>query len=175
MLIVETGVRPFLSTAEAGRHVGRLALLDLSGQVSPARICGHGDLAPAGGVCARCRDDERERYRRRGSSKARAYGYRRKRWQELRRARLALDSYLCRLRLPGCTLVATHVHLQPELGGNHDVATLADCVSACAQCSGAIDAPRAGGRGAPSRSQILAPPRTQRQPRARYDTGSPHE
>jgi hypothetical protein len=110
------------------------------------RVCRHGEIVLAGGSCARCRKEERERSRQRGNPKARAYGYNRKNWQQVRRARLELDGYLCRLRLPGCTLQATHVHLDPELGGNHDVATLADCVSACAQCSGAVDAPRARGR-----------------------------
>jgi hypothetical protein len=69
-------------------------------------------------------------------------GYGRAHWQQLRKLRFGLAGGLCELRLPGCTRVATHVHLDERLGGNHDAATLADCRACCANCSGAIDAPR---------------------------------
>jgi hypothetical protein len=126
---------------------------------APARVCRHGEIVPAGGSCPRCREDERERDRRH-AAKLTAYGYSSSHWQELRRLRLEADAHLCRLRLPGCTLRATHVHLHPELGGDHTVATLGDCVSACAQCSGAVDAPRARhprGHGMESKRRERAP------------------
>jgi hypothetical protein len=43
------------------------------GHVSPARICRHGEIVPAGGSCSRCREEARARYRRRGSASVRGY------------------------------------------------------------------------------------------------------
>jgi hypothetical protein len=46
----------------------------------------------------------------------------------------------------GCRLEpmpANTVHIDPRLGRNHDLATLADCISMCRQCHGAIDGARA--------------------------------
>jgi hypothetical protein len=79
------------------------------------------------------------------SERVRVYGYHRPHWRHVRQQRLTLDGHRCTLQLPGCTGRATHVHLAPELHGNHDTATIHDCQSACASCSGAIDAPRALG------------------------------
>jgi 5-methylcytosine-specific restriction endonuclease McrA len=64
-------------------------------------------------------------------------------WIKLRKLALERDGYRCRLRGRRCTGTATTVHLDPRLGGNHRIATLADCTSLCRRCHGAIDAPRA--------------------------------
>lgn len=101
-------------------------------------ICRHG-LRPSGQPCRACtREDNLRRARRN-----RAYGYSSWHWQQLRRRRLELDGYSCQLKLGRCTNIATHVHLKPELEGNHLAATIDDCVSCCANCSGSVDAPRA--------------------------------
>lgn len=55
---------------------------------------------------------------------------------------LARDGYRCRLQLKGCTIVATTVHLDPVLRGNHDIATENDCLSACRSCHGRVDGAR---------------------------------
>jgi hypothetical protein len=89
--------------------------------------------------CPTCTAKDSERRNR----KATAYGYGRANWQRIRTQRLTLARGLCELQLPGCTTVATHVHLEPELNGNHDAATLADTRACCPSCSGAVDAPRA--------------------------------
>jgi hypothetical protein len=94
--------------------------------------------------------------------KTKNYGYRRAHWQRIRKLRLIFAGGLCELRLPGCTVYATHVHLDPAFGGNHDAATLADTRACCSSCSGAVDAPRAhmaGGTsltGSPGRVGTLA-------------------
>lgn len=65
-------------------------------------------------------------------------------WRELRLAALERDGYRCQLQVDdGCTGQAVSVHIDPRLGGDHLRATLADCLSACAHCHGAVDAPRA--------------------------------
>ena len=70
-------------------------------------------------------------------------GMNKRRWRnQLRPQVLARDGYNCRLGLPGCSLVATTVHLDPALQGNHDIATIDDCVSACRSCHGKVDAAR---------------------------------
>lgn len=89
-----------------------------------------------------CRDHAAvERVRR--DEKRQRFGYSRPHWRRLRVQRLSLAHGLCELRLPGCSMRATHVHLDPRLEGNHDAATLEDCRACCASCSGAVDAPRA--------------------------------
>jgi hypothetical protein len=78
------------------------------------------------------------------NAKIKAFGYGSANWQQIRRARLALDNYTCQLQMDeGCSQRATHVHLSPELQGAHTRATLDDVVSCCAHCSGVVDAPRA--------------------------------
>lgn len=68
-------------------------------------------------------------------------------WKLVRKARLQLDGGRCVLRVDaGCTGRATTVHLAPELGGNHLLATLSNTASACRHCHGVVDAPRAQGR-----------------------------
>lgn len=64
-------------------------------------------------------------------------------WRKTRAERLALAADQCELRLRGCTITATTVHLDPRLAGNHLAATTHDCLAACHHCHGTIDAPRA--------------------------------
>ncbi len=107
----------------------------MRGRLQPCLDCG----TPTVGTRCPAHDHDGDRRAARVS----VYGYGRAHWQRLRKQRLAVDGYQCQLGLSGCTGQATHVHLNPALEGRHDDATLADCVSACASCSGAIDAPRA--------------------------------
>ena len=72
-------------------------------------------------------------------------GYSSSHWQRVRRQRLNLDGHRCTLNHPGCTTVATTVHLAPELNGNHLLATVDNTRSACRRCHGTEDAPRANG------------------------------
>jgi hypothetical protein len=53
-----------------------------------------------------------------------------------------MDGGRCTFRLDGCTGRAETVHLAPELGGNHLLATLENTGSACRRCHGVTDAPR---------------------------------
>jgi 5-methylcytosine-specific restriction endonuclease McrA len=53
-------------------------------------------------------------------------------WRRTRARVLARDGYTCRLRLPGCTGKATHVH--HTLGKAHGDSE-AQLVSACAHCN----------------------------------------
>lgn len=100
-------------------------------------ICRHG-LRPAGQPCRACTTEDRARR----NTRVQHHGYGRGHWQRLRVQRLELDGYRCQLRLARCTDRATHVHLDPSLQGRHDLATLADCASCCASCSGSVDAAR---------------------------------
>jgi hypothetical protein len=102
------------------------------------RICSrqHGAICVD---CARsCRLDNERR-----NAKSRTHGLTTSRWQRLRKAALERDGRRCMLGLRGCTLIATTVHLRPELGGDHRRATLDDVTSSCARCHGVVDAPRA--------------------------------
>ena len=74
-------------------------------------------------------------------------------WRKLRQRRLNLDGHRCQLHHPGCTQVATTVHLDPALNGDHLYATLGNTISACLHCHGVEDAPRASGQPAWSRSR----------------------
>jgi hypothetical protein len=86
------------------------------------------------------------------------YGYETPHWQAVRRARLALDGYRCTFRHPGCTVRATTVHLAPECGGRHALATLDNTRSACLHCHGVEDGGRAtGGAASPSKTGSAAP------------------
>src|SRR5262249_50206944 len=80
---------------------------------------------------------------RRRNERAKAQGRRSPYWARLRAAALARDGGYCQIRLEGCTLIATSVHIAPALGGDHWLATLEDCLSACHHCHGSTDAPRA--------------------------------
>lgn len=64
-------------------------------------------------------------------------------WRRVRAARLRLDGHRCQLKHPNCTGKATTVHLDPSCQGNHRLATINNTRSACAQCHGTEDAPRA--------------------------------
>lgn len=103
--------------------------------VKSCSICGR--RAP-GGVCPEHGSPEQRRRARQRDS-----GRDTKHWRELRAQRLAFDAEVCQLRLAGCTVHATTVHLDPAFGGDHQAAQLADVVSACLHCHGATDAPRA--------------------------------
>jgi 5-methylcytosine-specific restriction endonuclease McrA len=108
---------------------------------------------PVGRICSRlggrictgcphsCRLDNRRRLEKR-----RKHGMVGKHWDELRIAALERDGRLCQPRLAGCTEIATSVHLDPRLGGNHALATLQDLTSCCAHCHGVLDGPRAHDR-----------------------------
>jgi hypothetical protein len=66
-------------------------------------------------------------------------------WQTLRKQALERDGHRCQRIVYGqpCLLPANTVHIRPELGRNHDLATLNDCTSMCRRCHGAIDGARA--------------------------------
>lgn len=64
-------------------------------------------------------------------------------WYALRRDVLTRDNYRCRLQHDGCTIVATSVHLDPNLKGLHTVAYATDCLAACLHCHGIEDGARA--------------------------------
>ena len=59
-------------------------------------------------------------------------------WRKMSRARLAYAEGICEVQLPGCTVSALIVHLNPALGGNHRLATLDDCRAVCNECHGHI-------------------------------------
>ena len=82
-------------------------------------------------------------------------GYATAHWQRIRRQRLNLDGHRCTLNHPGCTTVATTVHLAPELNGNHLLATIDNTRSACLRCHGTEDAPRANGYPATLKGAVL--------------------
>lgn len=71
-----------------------------------------------------------------------AGGYSTGHWRKLRVQALVRDGYRCQLQLDGCTGVATTVHIDPALRGQHEDATLDDCTSACLYCHGVTDAAR---------------------------------
>lgn len=56
-------------------------------------------------------------------------------WKARRLRVLDRDRLRCQLALPGCTGVATEVHLDPSLGGDHNRATDELCVAACQSCN----------------------------------------
>jgi hypothetical protein len=64
----------------------------------------------------------------------------------VRAERLRLAHHTCELRLPGCELHATTVHLHPGLHGDHRRATVSLCLAACHQCHGRLDGGRAHGK-----------------------------
>jgi 5-methylcytosine-specific restriction endonuclease McrA len=91
------------------------------------------------GMCPQCyRADNSRR-----NAKARANGSKSSYWEKVRQERLQMDGGLCTFKLPGCTGQAETVHLDPELGANHWLATLDNTRSACRRCHGKADAPRA--------------------------------
>jgi hypothetical protein len=85
--------------------------------------------------------------RARRNARVRDYGYGSSNWQTVRKQRHALAQGRCELKLDGCTITATHTHLNPELQGDHRTATIYDTRACCSSCSGAVDAPRSRGGG----------------------------
>jgi hypothetical protein len=80
----------------------------------------------------------------RRAAKSQAHGIPGQHWQRLRKQRLLYASRQCELHLDdGCTGTATTVHLDPQLDGDHNTATLEDLRAACSHCHGVADAPRA--------------------------------
>jgi hypothetical protein len=102
------------------------------------RICSRQN----GAICVDCPKSCRLDNQRR-AAKSKAHGLTTTRWARLRLQRLTLDRWQCQLRLGGCTGRAATVHLRAALGGNHQAATIDDCVSACGHCHGVLDGPRA--------------------------------
>src|SRR5436190_1191983 len=130
----------------------------MTSRVTPRRPCLDCGTPTTGTRCPR-----HDHARQRRAARVTAYGYGRAHWRRLRKQRLELDGHRCQLRATAlCTGAATHVHLDPALEGRHDQATINDCVSCCASCSGAIDAPRAQGVGGPHRIEAEDTPRPAR-------------
>jgi 5-methylcytosine-specific restriction endonuclease McrA len=125
--------------------------------LQPCLDCGtptSGSRCPKHAAPRQAADSERRNAKRRVHRRTTAH------WRRLRAAVLARDAHLCRLQLAGCTTRATSVHLNPELGGRHDLAGPADCLSACAHCHGVIDGARTGGRGHDGTRSESATPRS---------------
>jgi hypothetical protein len=74
--------------------------------------------------------------------KNKAHGTNTPYWRQLRQQALERDGHTCQLQHRGCTEVATTVHLDPALKGNHRIAGLEDCRSACKHCHGVEDGRR---------------------------------
>lgn len=80
----------------------------------------------------------------RRSRKTVAHGVKRSHFQKLRAQRLVRSGGFCELHVDrDCTTLATTVHLDPRLEGNHDIATIDDVKAACAHCHGVTDGARA--------------------------------
>lgn len=82
---------------------------------------------------------------RRRAERSIEYGYTSPEWNAIRVARMAYALGRCELNHPGCTTLATSVHLLPEAPcyPDHRQARLEDVRAACAHCHGIEDAPRA--------------------------------
>ncbi len=85
----------------------------------------------------------------RRNAKNKRFGRNSAHWRKVRKQRLELAGCRCELRLPGCTGLATHVHLDPAYRGEHRIAQVEHTRACCASCSGAIDAPRSRGEQRP--------------------------
>lgn len=79
---------------------------------------------------------------RRRNEKTVRHGVKRAHFQRIRRERLRRAKGVCELRLRGCKVRATTVHLDPRLAGNHDIATIDDVRAACDHCHGVVDGSR---------------------------------
>lgn len=111
------------------------------------------ELLPTGLNCGvpskdtRCPTHERPRQiaeNTRRNAKTVAHGVKRAHFQRLREERLRMSGGFCELQVDrGCTTVATTVHIDDTLTGNHDRATIDDCRAACAHCHGVVDGGRA--------------------------------
>jgi hypothetical protein len=109
-------------------------------QLPTGRLCGR----PSPG--SRCPEHARPRYQadnRRRNAKTVAHGVKRSHFQRLRPERIALAGGFCELHVDrDCKQVATTVHIDSGLGGNHDEATIDDCRAACDHCHGVMDGRR---------------------------------
>jgi 5-methylcytosine-specific restriction endonuclease McrA len=77
------------------------------------------------------------------ASKNKAHGTQTTYWRKLRTQALERDGYRCQLNVDHrCTQAATTVHLDPALKGNHRIAGLEHCKSACKHCHGVEDGRR---------------------------------
>jgi 5-methylcytosine-specific restriction endonuclease McrA len=117
------------------------------GHVSPARICRHGEIVPAGGSCSRCREEARARYRRRGSASVRGYdrAYVRLRPQVLSEEQVC---WLCGLPArPGDPLTVDHV-LPLALGGTSHRTNLRAAHASCNSSRGGARFPGVSRAGA---------------------------
>jgi hypothetical protein len=65
-----------------------------------------------------CPEHQRQEDARR-TNKVTRYGYKSAHWQAVRKQRLELAGHICELRLAGCTIRATHVHLPAGYEGQH--------------------------------------------------------
>lgn len=101
--------------------------------------CGHRVPIGFGSRCPDCVEKDNQRRH----AKSKAYGTTTGYWRKLRARVLERDGHRCQLQHHGCTQVARTVHIDPELGGDHRLATMDRCLSACLHCHGVEDAPRA--------------------------------
>jgi len=82
-------------------------------------------------------------------------------WRAVRREILARDGYVCQIRLPGCTTVATTVDHRVELGDGGALYDPENLQGACASCNSAkrntAVAARARGNGVAARAAVDLP------------------
>ena len=103
------------------------------------RLCPKcGRTGPNVGLCEDCTraDNRRRNQKRKDSGRTTAA------WQRMRHAAFHRDGYACRRCGKTGDRHTLTVHLNPALGGNHFVATLADLTTYCRRCHGSVDAPR---------------------------------
>jgi 5-methylcytosine-specific restriction endonuclease McrA len=90
----------------------------------------------------RCREHQAELERRdnaRRNRKQWRQGRNTARWRQLRAAALARDGHQCRRCGSSDDLT---VHLNPQLAGDHEAATLDDLETLCRRCHGQVDGAR---------------------------------
>jgi hypothetical protein len=104
----------------------------------PRRPCLTCGKPSEGSHCPQHQPDDNARR----NAKTVEHGVKRSHFQKLRPLVFDAAGGLCEIRLRGCTRVATTVHVDPALEGNHDIATLEDCQAACAHCHGVTDGAR---------------------------------
>ncbi len=105
----------------------------------PCIVCG---TPGPGAYCAKHQPAESDHVTASRREKQRAHGRDTRAWRRLRGLALWKAGYECQLRLPGCTVAATSVHLDPDLQGDHEKATLGSLTACCAHCHGVVDGPR---------------------------------
>lgn len=108
--------------------------------------CGGRPFQPTpGGSPTRCPEHHRQ-WQARKNEKGKRAGLKSTHWRQVRSARLQLDGYRCTFKLDRCTGTAEAVHLAPDLGGNHLLATIDTTRSACRVCHGIVDGARSHSR-----------------------------